>query len=173
MATSCDDLRPLTEQTEAARVVVELWRDARAVTSRDRSRAVLEERRLRRRTVLRQQRLRVVALLARIAARDAESQASQRETVGVRERLREDPSSPLLVVVDLDVREVLGAASVVRAVQVRDLVREAVFEQVAGDLQTDVAVRYELRRVRTLDEPDVVGGLQALEADGCLELAAP
>src|SRR5688500_12645310 len=76
-----------------------------------------------------------------------------------------------LVVVDVRVREGLAARAVVGAVQEGRLVREAPFAEVAAELQADVAVRGETRRIAALYPFHVVRGLKTLESYRRLELA--
>src|SRR3954465_9017664 len=162
----------LREQAERAAVEVPLGGEAEVGAVRDRGagggavRAVGEEIHLAGGLVGRQARGRGGAGLVPLAGRDAEAEALERPAPGD-ERLEEQAAGRLLAVVGVGV----GAGAVRGPVEDPQRVAPPPAREVAADLDAEVAVGHQVGGQGALDEQQVGGRLQALEAHGRLEFA--
>src|SRR5881409_3647537 len=81
--------------------------------------------------------------------------------------MSEQPRGHVLVAVGVEV----AAAAVLRAVENTGRILKQPGTQFALKLQTNIAVRNQLRRQSTLDEEQVLPALQSLQSHGLFELA--
>ncbi len=128
--------------------------------------AIAEPRELAERTLRRKPGGRKRAALRADAARDPDSELLERSLRSA-EGMREDPRDHILAVAIVGIR----ARAIGDAVEEAERVAHTRLRRLAVEHQADIAIGHERGRQRALDEHQVGGRLQPLEAERRLELA--